>query len=88
MIEPIGKNVLATIEEASKISPSGLYLTDKSAEALAPKVAKILGVGDEVTKVKKDDRVVFKPYATYEVKEDREEFVIIEEVDVLGVIKS
>ena len=86
MIKPLGKNVTAVIVEGSNVTKSGLYLADNASKALAPKVAKILAVGSEVTGVKKDDQVVFKPYATYEVKADDIDYVMLEEEDILGVI--
>lgn len=86
MIKPLGNNVTATITEGSNVTKSGLYLGDSASKALAPKVAKILAVGDQVTKVKPGDQVVFKPYATYEVKADDVDYVMLEEDDILGVI--
>ncbi len=86
MIKPLGNNVTATISEGSNVTKSGLYLAEGATKALAPKVAKILAVGDEVTKVKAGDQVVFKPYATYEVKADDIDYVMLEEEDILGVI--
>lgn len=87
MIKPLGKNVTATIVEANKISAGGIYLGDATAQSLAPKIAEIVAVGDEITKVKVGDQVVFKPYATYEVKEDKTDFVMLEEDDILGIIE-
>jgi chaperonin GroES len=86
MITPLGKNVTAVIVEHSNVTKSGLYLADGASKALAPKIAKIVAVGDEITKVKPEDQVVFKPYATYEVKADDVEYVMLEEEDILGVI--
>lgn len=86
MIKPLGKNVTAKLVEKSKVTKAGLYLPDSSVEALAPKVAEIIAIGDEITKVKVGEQVVFKPYATYEVQEGDEKFVMLEEEDILGVI--
>lgn len=86
MIQPIGKNVVATIEETANVTSAGIFVGGTSAVKLAPKVALVMGVGDEVTKVKKGDRVVFKPYATYDVKEEKKESVMLEEIDILGII--
>ncbi len=88
MIRPIGANVTAKIVEGSNVTKTGLYLGEAAAAALAPKVAEIIAVGDEISKVKVGDKVVFKPYATYEVKTDKEEYVMLEEDDILGVIED
>lgn len=86
MIKPLGKNVTAIIEESSQVTKSGLYLGNAATQALAPKIAKIVAIGDDITKVNVGDQVVFKPYATYEVKADDIDYVMLEEDDILGVI--
>jgi chaperonin GroES len=88
MITPLGNNVTAQLTEATKVTKSGLYLGDAATQALAPKVATILAVGDDVTKIKVGQEVVFKPYATYEVKENGTDYVMLEEEDILGIIET
>ncbi len=94
MIRPIGKNISAVLDKSDKRTSTGIYLGDSAAQALAPKVAKVVAIGDDVTKVKVGERLIFKPYATYEVHlkpaheraRDEDEQVILEEDDILGVI--
>lgn len=90
MITPLGNNVIAKIAEVTKITKSGIYLSDTAANQLAPKEAEILGIGESVTTVKVGDTVVFKPYATYEVciKEDDKtvDYIMLEEDDILGIV--
>jgi len=88
MIRPLGNNVTAKIIEASNVTKSGLYMMDGTAQALAPKVAEILGVGTSAKDVKVGDKVVFKPYATYEVEDKGVKLVMLEDVDILGVIED
>lgn len=88
MIAAIGKNVTARLMEGSSMTKSGLYLAPGVADQLAPKVAEILNVGDEITKVKVGDKVVFKPYATYEMEINKQKFVMLEEEDILGVLRE
>lgn len=90
MIKPIGKNVSAELEKGSTKTATGILLTDPQAQGLAPKIAKILAVGDGVTAVKAGDKVVFKPYATYEVDlgDKDSNIVMLEEVDILGIIED
>jgi co-chaperonin GroES (HSP10) len=95
MIRPIGKNISAVLDKATDRTAQGIYLAGQGAEALAPKIATVLAVGTEVTKVKVGERLIFKPYATYEVnlkpkherKSDDDEQVMLEEDDILGVIE-
>ncbi|RYF61371.1 MAG: hypothetical protein EOO27_02360 [Comamonadaceae bacterium] len=88
MIQPLGKNIVATIKESKNITAAGIHLPEGSPMiALEPKTASIIAVGDEVTKVKAGQDVVFKPFAPYEVKDSNKELVIIEEEDILGIVK-
>lgn len=94
MIRPIGKNISAVLDKSDNRTSTGLYLGDATTEALAPKIARIIAVGTDTTKVKVGERVIFKPYATYEVRlkpkheqtKDDDEYVVLEEDDILGVI--
>ena len=71
-------------------------MAGQSAEALAPKIATVLAVSNEVTKVKVGKCLIFKPYAAYEVnfkpkhkrKATDDEQVMVKEDDILGVIKD
>lgn len=87
MITPLGVNVLGKLVEAEKVTKSGIYLGDSAAAQLAPKMAEIIAVGDDVTKVSKGDRVVFKPYATYDITENKIDYIMLEEADILGISK-
>lgn len=87
MIRPLANNITAKLVEEQKVTASGIYLGDATAKALAPKVAEVLATGSAVTSVKPGEKVVFKPYATYEVKDGDTELVMLEEQDILGVVE-
>lgn len=87
MIRPRHATVTAKLVEEKNVTASGIFLANASAKALAPKVAVILAVGPKVEGLKKGDKVVFKPYATYEVKEGEKELVMLEDEDILGVVE-
>ncbi len=84
-LQPLADYVVTQAEEAQNKTASGLYLPDNAAEK--PKVAKVIAVGDKVTNVKVNDRVVYKAYSTTELKVNREEYIIVKEEDILAIVK-
>jgi chaperonin GroES len=93
-IRPLGQNVLLRRLEAEEKTKGGIYLPDTAKEK--PREGEILALGEgELTKdgkhkefqVKKGDRVIFSSYAGTEVKLGGEEYLIISEDDILGVVE-
>lgn len=85
-ITPLGERVVATREEASNKTASGLYLPDSAKEKATS--AKVVAVGKDVKHVKVGDRIVYKEYSTTELKVDGTEYLIVKEEDILGVLAS
>jgi chaperonin GroES len=94
-IKPLGQNVLLRRLEAEEKTKGGIILPDTAKEK--PKEGEILALGEgELDKngkrkdfqVKKGDRVIFSSYAGTEVKFDGEEFLILSEDDILGVVEG
>jgi chaperonin GroES len=83
-IKPLGDRVVAVREEVKNQTASGLYLPDTSREK--PVVARVEAVGPEVKAVKSGDRIVYKEYATTELKVGDTEYLIVKEEDVLGTL--
>jgi chaperonin GroES len=81
----LGDYVVAVGEEAETKTASGIYLPEKAAEK--PKTAKVVAVGPAVQQVKSGDRIVYKSFSTTEVKVGKEEYILVEEKDVLATIK-
>ena len=85
-VQPLGPFVVAQPEAAPAKTASGLYLPEKSVEK--PKVAKVLAVGKEVRELKVGDRILYSSFSRAEVfKVGAEEFLLIEEKDVLATLK-
>ena len=91
-VKPLGNHVLVKREEA-KASKGGILLPETAQEK--PGQGKILAVGpgkeDEKGRispmsVKVGDHVLFSSYAGTEFKTDEEEYLILPEEDILGVI--
>jgi len=83
-IKPLGDRVVAVKEEAKSQTASGLYLPDSSKEKTV--VAVVQSVGPDVKTLKKNDRIVYKEYATTELKVGGTEYLLVKEEDVLGTL--
>lgn len=92
-IQPLGDKVLVKRLEAADVSAGGIVLPDSAKEK--PKEGTIIALGDgrlldsgQRTKfsVKKGDRVLFTSYAGTEVKWEGEEYLILSEEDILGIV--
>lgn len=94
-IRPINEKVLVKRLEAETKTKGGIVLPDTAKEK--PKEGKVVEVGTgklmkngERAKfqVKKGDRVIFSPYAGTEIKQDGEEYLLINEDDILAVVEG
>lgn len=94
-IRPLGDRVLVQRTEAEDKTAGGILLPDSAKEK--PKEGKIISIGEGKTldngekskfSVKKGDRVLFTSYAGTEVKVGGNEYLIMREEDILGVIEA
>ena len=94
-IRPLGQNVLLRRLEAEAKTKGGIYLPDTAKEK--PREGEILALGEgDIGKdgkhkdfqVKTGVRVIFSSYAGTEVKLGGEEYLIISEDDILGVVEA
>ncbi len=92
--KPLYDNILLKRVEAVQKTKSGLYIPDSAKEK--PLEGEILAVGTgkltdrgEVLKltVKVGDKVLFGKYAGTEIKIDGEEYLLMKESDLLGIIE-
>lgn len=93
-IKPLGDRVLVQPAEADEQVKGGIVIPDSAKEK--PQEGKVIAVGtgklDDDGKtipfdVKKGDRVLMPKYGGTEVKIDDEEYQIIRQDDILGVIE-
>ncbi|ERJ13387.1 co-chaperone GroES [Haloplasma contractile] len=93
MIKPLGQRVLLEKVEVEKTTVSGIVLPDSVKEE--KNIGKVVALGtgkklDDGSRVEFDvkpgDRVVFSPYSTTETKVDGNEYLIIEEKEILAII--
>ena len=83
-IKPLGDRVVAVVEQASAKTASGLYLPDNAKEKAVAAV--VQAVGPEVKTLKKGDKIVYKEYATTELKIAGTEYLLVKEEDVLATV--
>jgi chaperonin GroES len=91
-IKPLGNRVVVQRSKA-QTSKGGILLPDSAQER--PREGEVLAVGPgkaneagqvEPLTVKVGDRVLFGSYAGTEVKQDGEEYLILSEEDIFGIL--
>jgi chaperonin GroES len=83
-ITPLGDRVVAVREAVRDKTASGLYLPDNAKEK--PVLARVVATGKDVKAVKAKDKILYKEYATTEIKIDGVEYLIVKEDDILGTV--
>lgn len=93
-IKPVGSHVIVQRSSAAEKSAGGIVLPEKAKDK--PKEGKVIAVGNgkmledgkrQVMQLKAGDRVLFSTYSGNEVKVGGEEYLVIEETDVLAIIE-
>ena len=87
MLKPLHKNVILQKEKVAKEvkTSSGIILTENNKQE--PSYAHVVAIGEECeTPIKVNDKVVYKAYSGTNVKLDEEEYIIIEDKDILAVL--
>lgn len=93
-IRPLGERVVIKKLEAQDKTKSGILLPNQAQEK--PQIAEIMAVGpggiidgkEIVMQVKVGDKVIFPKFAGTEIKLDGQEYTIIEESKLLGIIEE
>ena len=94
-VRPLGDKILLKRADPDEKTDAGIYLPESAKDQ--PKEGKVIALGEGILNketgsympfsVKKGDRVIFSSYAGTEVKLGDEEFLILTEDDILGVIE-
>jgi chaperonin GroES len=94
-IRPLHDRVVVRRIEEVRTSPGGIVIPDSATEKpvegeiLAVGNGKVLDNGDRrALDVKVGDRVLFGKYSGTEVKLDGEEYLVMREEDIMGVIEA
>jgi chaperonin GroES len=93
-IRPLGDKILIKRIEAESKTAGGIVLPDTAKEK--PKRGRVQAVGDgklldtgerSKPQLKKGDEVLFTSYAGTEIKVDGDEFIIMDESDIMAVLE-
>ena len=94
MIKPLYNNVLLKKEKAANETKSGIILTQKEknedyAIVVALSSCKEVKINDKVYEMplKVGDKVMYKKYSGTDIKEDDEEYILINAEDILGIVE-
>ena len=94
-IRPLNDRIIVRRTEEQEQMRGGLYIPDtakekpQEGEVIAVGNGRILNNGDRVAMdIKVGDKVLFGKYSGTEIKLDGEEYLILREDDVLGVIEA
>jgi chaperonin GroES len=94
-VKPLGDRVVLKPVEREEVTKSGIVLPDTAKEKPQEGIVEAIGSGrilDNGTKIpmelKVGDKVLYAKYAGNEFKVEEQEYLIISEKDVLGVIAN
>ena len=93
MLKPLHDNVVLKKEKAEKRSASGIILTSEVKEQPSFAIVSAVGEGAIVDgkltplTVKVGNKVVYKKYSATEFKFEEEEYLIIQEKDILAIVE-
>jgi chaperonin GroES len=93
-IRPLGDKIIIKRDEPTSKTDSGIYLPESAKDK--PKQGKVVATGNGILNketgeylpfsVKKGDSVLFSSYAGTEVKIDGQDYLIMTEEDILGIV--
>jgi chaperonin GroES len=93
-VRPLGDKIIIKRSEAQEKTDAGIILPESAKDK--PREGKIVALGDGILNretgeympftVKKGDRVLFTSYGGTEIKIDNEEYLIMTEDDILGIV--
>lgn len=94
-VRPLQDRIIVQRVEALQKTESGIYIPDTAKEKPQEGIVKAVGKGKMLDNgslskpdVKEGDKVLFSKYAGTEVKIDGEDFLIMREDDILGVLEG
>ncbi len=92
-IRPLGDRVVLKAAVAEEKTASGIILTGSAKEK--PQFAQVIAVGTGIVDGKEvkmeisvGDKVIYSKYAATEVKLENEEYIVIKQEDILGVLED
>lgn len=84
--KPLKDRVFVKYTEEGERTPGGLYIPDSAKEK--PQKGLVEAVGSEVKEVKVGNTILFDKYSGSKVNIDSNEYLIIKEEDILGIVEG
>ena len=92
-IRPLGEMVVLKMSEAEETTKSGIILAGTAKEK--PQMAEVIAVGpggmvdgkEVKMELKVGEKVIARKYAGTEIKLDGEEYIVLRQSDVLGIVE-
>ena len=93
-LKPLGERVVLKQQEAEEKTQSGIILPDSAKEK--PQTAVVIAVGSGSEKngkktemqVKEGDRVIYSQYSGTDVKLEDEEYIIVNQSDIIAIVEQ
>ena len=94
-IKPLGERIVLKVLESEERTQSGILIPDTAKEK--PQMGKVIAVGPgkvmdngqrSPLDVKVGDKVLFAKYGGTEVKLDGEEYMVLKENDIFGIVND
>lgn len=86
-IIPLGDRVLLKAKATEEKTASGLYIPQTAQEKT--QIATVVAIGDDETiKVKVGDEVLHDKYAGTQVKDGGDEYLIVNNADILAIVEK
>jgi len=93
-IKPLGDRIVVKALSGETTTKSGIFLPDtakekpQEGEVLAIGPGKVLDSGKRVaSEIQVGQRVLFAKYAGTEIKQDGQEYLILRESDIMGIVE-
>ena len=83
--KPLKDRVFVTYSEEGERTAGGLYIPDSAKEK--PQKGVVKAVGSEVKEIKVGNTILFDKYSGSKVNIDNNEYLIIKEEDILGIVE-
>jgi len=84
--KPLKDRVFVKYTEEGEKTAGGLYIPDTAKEK--PQKGTVEAVGSEVKEIKVGNTVLFDKYSGSKVSIDNNEYLIVKEEDVLGIVEG
>lgn len=93
-VRPLASKILIKRLDAESVTPGGIVLPENAKEKPKRGLVKAVGPGKMLENgsiaamsIKKGDEVIFTSYAGVEIKIDNEEFIVMDESDILAIVE-